>query len=67
MRPQINISGPDGNAYALMGYVRRFGKQLGMPKSRIDGIIEDMTSGDYDHLVEVFVENFEDYVDVVGY
>ena len=26
----INISGPDGNAFALMGYAQTFAKQLGI-------------------------------------
>lgn len=55
----IDLTGPDGNAYALMGYAKNFSRQLG-----IDGesIIKEMMSGDYENLVSVFDKNFGDYV-----
>lgn len=57
--PVIDLTGPDGNAYALMAYAKRFAKQLGL-----DGnvIINEMMSGDYENLLEVFDKNFGDYV-----
>ena len=56
---EIDLTGPDGNAYALMGYAKRFGKQLGLDT---DQILKDMRSGDYEHLVDVMEENFGDYI-----
>lgn len=55
----IDLTGPDGNAYALMGYAQRYARQLGL-----DGkaIIAEMMSGDYENLVEVFDKHFGDYV-----
>tara|TARA_B100001564_G_scaffold295725_1_gene260952 strand:- start:265 stop:459 length:195 start_codon:yes stop_codon:yes gene_type:complete len=58
----INISGPDGNAFALMGYAQTFAKQLGIDSKPI---IEEMMSGDYDNLLEVFKNNFENVVELV--
>ena len=58
----INISGPDGNAFALMGYAQTFAKQLGIDSKPI---IEDMMSGDYDNLLDVFKNNFSDVVELV--
>ena len=55
----IDLTGPDGNAFALMGYAKRFAKQLGLDSSEI---INEMTSGDYEHLLEVFDENFGSFV-----
>jgi hypothetical protein len=56
---QIDLTGPDGNAFALMGYAGRFAKQLGLdPKP----IIARMKSGDYENLVSVFDEEFGAYV-----
>lgn len=51
----IDLSGPDGNAFALMGYARNLAKQL-----QVDGakIVEDMMSSDYDNLVQVFEQHF---------
>lgn len=55
----IDLTGPDGNAYALMAYARRFARQL-----NLDGetIINEMMSGDYEHLLEVFDNAFGEYV-----
>ena len=55
----IDLTGPDGNAFALMAYANRFAKQLGL-----DGkaIINEMMGGDYENLLEVFDKNFGDFV-----
>ena len=56
---EIDLSGPDGNAFVLMGYAKNFAKQLGIPS---EPIIDDMTSGDYEHLLEVFDKQFGSFV-----
>ena len=55
----IDLTGPDGNAFALMGYARRLASQLGLDSDRIVG---QMVSGDYENLLQVFDENFGEYV-----
>ena len=55
----IDLTGPDGNAFALMGYARQFAKQLGLDSNKI---ITEMTSGDYENLLEVFDKNFGSFV-----
>ena len=55
----IDLTGPDGNVFALMGYAKRFAKQLGLDSEEI---ISNMTSGDYENLLEVFDENFGSFV-----
>ncbi len=55
----IDLTGPDGNAFALMGYAKRFAKQLGLDSEEI---ISNMTSGDYENLLQVFDENFGSFV-----
>jgi len=56
---EIDLTGPDGNAFALMGYAQVLAKQLDKdPKA----IIEEMQAGDYEHLVEVFDREFGDFV-----
>lgn len=56
---EIDLTGPDGNAFVLMGYASNLAKQL---KKDENAIKEDMQSGDYEHLVEVFDREFGDYV-----
>ena len=55
----IDITGPDGNAFALMGHAKQFAKQLGIDSKPI---IEKMMSGDYENLLEVFDNEFGDFV-----
>lgn len=55
----IDLTGPQGNAFALMGYAQRLARKLGMDYKPI---IDEMTDGDYDNLVNVFDRYFGDYV-----
>jgi len=55
----IDLTGPDGNAFALMGYARKLAKQLDLDSTKI---IQEMTSGDYENLLEVFDNAFGDFV-----
>ena len=55
----IDLTGPDGNAFALMGYATRFAKQLKFDDKKI---IDEMTQGDYEHLLETFDKYFGDFV-----
>ena len=56
---EIDLTGPQGNAFVLIGYASNLAKQL---KKDENAIKEDMQSGDYEHLVEVFDREFGDYV-----
>jgi hypothetical protein len=57
----IDLTGPDGNAFALMAYAKRFATQLGYLDCGT-ALIEDMMSGDYEHLLEVFDNAFGEFV-----
>ena len=57
--PVIDLTGPAGNAFSLMGNAKRFARQLGLDG---DKIIEEMKSGDYENLISVFDKYFGDYV-----
>ena len=59
---EIDLTGPDGNAFALMGYARQFARQLGYSKEDQDQLLELMTSGDYENLLEVFDKHFGEFV-----
>ena len=58
---EIDITGSQGNAFVILGYARQYAKQLGMDSKPI---IEEMMSGDYENLLEVFDKHFGDYVDL---
>lgn len=57
--PIIDLTGPEGNAYVLMGYAKNYAKQLSLDA---DKIINEMTSGDYENLIQVFDGYFGDFV-----
>ena len=59
----VDVRGPDGNAFALMGLAQRLAEQL---KIDADPIITDMRSGDYDNLLRVFESKFGAVVTLVG-
>lgn len=46
--PVIDLRGPEGNAFALMGIARHWAQQLDIDPAPI---IADMRSGDYHHLL----------------
>ena len=55
----IDLTGPDGNAFALMGYASRFAKQLDLDENVIR---KEMMSGDYENLLQVFDNYFGSFV-----
>ena len=56
---RVDLSGSEGNAFYLMMLVEKLGTQLALTQEKIDDIIKQMKSSDYDNLVKVFGENFE--------
>lgn len=60
----IDLNGPDGNAFVLIGIANNLGKQLGMDPKQRGEINAEMMSGDYENLISVFDKNFGDYVDL---
>ena len=85
----IDLTGPEGNAFVLIGYAQRFARQLqviweeemeenrvhnrtlielgladsaAFPESFAEKVVAEMTSGDYEHLVQVFDRYFGSFV-----
>lgn len=51
----IDLTGPNGNAFYLLGVAKNAANQLGLNEEEI---LTDMMSGDYEHLLEVFEKHF---------
>lgn len=64
-KPFIDLRGPAGNAFALIGNAQEFARKLGWTEDQIEHLVNDMQSGDYEHLVEVFDFHFGDYIDLM--
>ena len=51
----IDLTGPEGNAFVLLGKAKGFAKQIGLDSEAIQ---EKMMEGDYEHLVKTFDKYF---------
>ena len=59
-KPTVKLIGRDGNAFSIMGRVKKALMRTGADKEYIDQYLSEATSGDYDHLLFVSMK----YVDV---
>ena len=50
-RPELQLTGTDGNAFAVIGKVRQALRGVGWTKAEISEATDEMMSGDYDHLL----------------
>jgi hypothetical protein len=58
-RIEVDLTGPDGNAFVLMGLAKRWAKDLGLDGEMIG---KEMMMGDYENLLDVIEHYFGDYV-----
>ena len=56
---EIDLTGPQGNVFFLIGTAKNLAKQLGMDSSSVQ---KEMMSGDYENAVNVFDKYFGDFV-----
>lgn len=61
-RIEIDLSGPEGNAFVLLGYAKRFCRQLGYDKDHTERIIMEMKLSDYEGLLHTFDREFGSFV-----
>ncbi len=55
----IDLTGQDGNAFCLLKYADTLSKKMDLDE---DKIYTEMTSGDYENLVQVFDRYFGSFV-----
>ena len=56
---EIDLTGPNGNAFYLIGAAGNLAKQLGLNGVEIKA---EMMEGDYEHLVNAFDKHFGHFV-----
>jgi hypothetical protein len=56
---EIDLTGPQGNVFFLIGTARNLAKQLGIDSSSVQ---KEMMSGDYENAVNVFDKYFGNFV-----
>ena len=59
---EIDLTGPEGNAFVLMGYAKRWGRQLGYSEHRIECLIDEMKLTTYEGLLHTFDREFGHFV-----
>lgn len=58
-KPKVRLSGSDGNAFAVMANCKDAWRKAKKPMDGWVAIQKDMMSGDYDHLLQVAIANFD--------
>lgn len=59
MRVSMNLVGLDGNAFALMGAFQKNAHRQGWEREEIEKVLDECTSGDYNHLLSVLMAHTE--------
>ena len=59
---EIDLTGPEGNAFVLMGYAQTWGRQLGYSEHKIKCIIDEMKLTTYEGLLHTFDREFGEFV-----
>lgn len=58
-RPVVRLIGQNGNAFMILGLCQRAAKKAGWSQEKIDKVMTDMRSGDYNHLLGVAMTEFD--------
>lgn len=61
-RIEIDLTGPQGNAFFLLGTASKLGRELGWDTDDIHILLRQMKQGDYENLVNTFDKYFGDFV-----
>ena len=64
MKRVIDLNGPEGNAFCVLGTAMSLCKQIGIGVERTDEILDEMRSDDYEHLIQTFDKYFGKLVDL---
>ena len=60
MKKNYSLIGIDGNAFSIMGYVRKSMRECGRAKEGIDSYLKEATSGNYDNLLCISINVIEE-------
>jgi len=63
-KPIIDLTGPQGNAFSLIGLAVTTGEEFGWSELAVEGVRQEMINGDYKNLVETFDKHFGEVIDL---
>jgi len=61
-RIEIDLTGPEGNAYVLLGYASNLCNQLGYDYDHKERILDEMRLTDYEGLLHTFDREFGSFI-----
>ena len=56
---KVQLTGEDGNAFSIIGRVRRAMRRAGLPSETCDTFSKEAMSGDYDHVLQTAMKYVE--------
>ena len=56
---EVQLSGNDGNAYAILANARKAMRRAGIDQTIIEEYLKEAKSGDYDHLIQTTMKYCE--------
>jgi len=56
---KVNLSDEDGNAFSILGRVRKALRRAGVPEVEVQEFHDEAVSGDYDHLLQTVMKTVE--------
>ena len=57
----IDLTGPQGNAFYLLGTAMKLSKEIGLD---VNAVLDDLKDGDYEHLITRFDYHFGFIIDL---
>ncbi len=58
-KPTVELIGQDGNAFYILGACRKAARKAEWPPERIDSVMNEMKSGNYDNLLATAMRYFD--------
>jgi len=55
----VELTGQDGNAFAVLGAVKKAMRRADVPHDEIQEFLDEAVSGDYDHLLQTVMATVE--------
>ncbi len=55
----VELTGHDGNAFAVLGRCRRAAREAGLSEDEIAAFMAEAAAGDYDHLLQTAMHWFD--------
>jgi len=56
---KVKLVGQDGNAFAIIGRVRKAMREAGVSNEEIKAYVDEATSGNYGHLLQVTMKTVD--------